>query len=94
MSSSSPPAQVAAKDSKQPVEQPLGSKQTSIMASEEAAVSDEKAPEEAPKPAVEYPKGLEVFFIMLALILSITLCSLDQVSLAHVFMREAQRTRP
>lgn len=29
---------------------------------------------------VEYPKGVEVFFIMLALVLSITLCSLDQVS--------------
>ncbi len=82
MSSSTQPAQVEAEDAKQPVEQqPLGSKQTSIMASEEAAVSEEKAPEEAPKPVVEYPKGLEVLFIMLALVLSITLCSIDQVSL-------------
>jgi hypothetical protein len=35
---------------------------------------------EEPQNAVEYPKGLEMFFIMLALVLSITLCSLDQVS--------------
>lgn len=62
MSSPSPSVQVEAKDSKQPAEQPLGSKQTSIMASEEAAVSEEKAPEEAPEPVVEYPEGLEVFF--------------------------------
>jgi MFS transporter, DHA2 family, glioxin efflux transporter len=39
----------------------------------------EKGMNEAEKP-VEYPKGLEMFFIMLALVLSITLCSLDQVS--------------
>jgi hypothetical protein len=32
--------------------------------------------------SVAYPKGLEMFFIMLALVLSITLCSLDQVSLS------------
>jgi hypothetical protein len=32
--------------------------------------------------AVEYPKGIEMFFIMLALMLSITLCALDQVSSA------------
>ncbi|KAJ3473490.1 hypothetical protein NLG97_g10277 [Lecanicillium saksenae] len=80
MSSSTPPAQVEADDAKQPVEQPLGSQQASIMASEEAAVSEEKALQEAPKPVVEYPKGLEVLFIMLALILSITLCSLDQAA--------------
>ncbi|KAH7259270.1 major facilitator superfamily domain-containing protein [Fusarium redolens] len=36
---------------------------------------------EAEKP-VEYPKGLEMFFIMLALVLSITLCSLDQTIVA------------
>ncbi|KAF5251706.1 hypothetical protein FANTH_3316 [Fusarium anthophilum] len=32
--------------------------------------------------SVEYPKGLEMFFIMLALVLSITLCSLDQTIVA------------
>lgn len=38
-------------------------------------------PVEAPQPpAMTYPKGIEVFFIMIALILSITLISLDQVS--------------
>jgi hypothetical protein len=31
-------------------------------------------------PPIAYPKGVEVLFIMLALILSITLVSLDQVS--------------
>jgi hypothetical protein len=29
---------------------------------------------------VAYPKGAEMLFVMLALVLSITLCSLDQVS--------------
>jgi hypothetical protein len=33
-----------------------------------------------PEKSVEYPKGVEMFFIMLALVLSITLCSLDQAS--------------
>lgn len=41
--------------------------------------TEEKAVEEPPKPAMEYPKGVEVFFIMAALIFSITLISLDQV---------------
>lgn len=80
MSSSTRLGQVEAKDAKQPVEQPVESNEASVMASEGATVSDEKAPEEPPKPVAEYPKGLHVFFIMLALILSITLCSLDQVS--------------
>lgn len=40
---------------------------------------EEKGVDEPQKP-VEYPKGVEMFFIMLALVLSITLCSLDQVS--------------
>ncbi|KAK9784948.1 putative MFS general substrate transporter [Seiridium cardinale] len=35
-----------------------------------------------PQPAVEYPKGIEVLFIMLALVLSITLISLDQTIVA------------
>lgn len=38
----------------------------------------EKALEE-PAKTVEYPNGLHMFFIMLALVLSITLCALDQV---------------
>lgn len=40
----------------------------------------EEKPVEPPKPVVEYPKGIEALFIMTALVLSITLCSLDQVS--------------
>jgi len=49
---------------------------------EEGANKDqEKGVSEVEKP-IEYPKGLEMFFIMLALVLSITLCSLDQVSSA------------
>ncbi|KAK6066039.1 major facilitator superfamily transporter [Seiridium cupressi] len=35
-----------------------------------------------PQPPVEYPKGIEVLFIMLALVLSITLISLDQTIVA------------
>lgn len=53
--------------------------ETPEMRDEDANRDDEKAATEAEKP-VEYPKGLEMFFIMLALVLSITLCSLDQVS--------------
>jgi hypothetical protein len=47
------------------------------------ATPDEKAvdEEEAPKDMPSYPKGMEVFFIMLALVLSIMLVSLDQVRL-------------
>ncbi|KAL9564834.1 hypothetical protein ACKAV7_011286 [Fusarium commune] len=47
----------------------------------DANKDQEKAVIEAEKP-VEYPKGLEMFFIMLALVLSITLCSLDQTIVA------------
>lgn len=43
------------------------------------SITEEKVKEQ-PAKAVEYPKGLELFFIMLALVLSITLCALDQVS--------------
>lgn len=35
-----------------------------------------------PAKAVDYPKGLQMFFIMLALVLTITLVALDQVSSA------------
>lgn len=47
--------------------------------SEDGSATKAKGVDELQKP-VEYPKGLEMFFIMLALVLSITLCSLDQVS--------------
>ena len=41
----------------------------------------EEKPVEAPQPsAMTYLKGIEVLFIMLALVLSITLVSIDQVS--------------
>lgn len=33
-----------------------------------------------PQKSADYPQGIEMFFIMLALVLSITLMSLDQVS--------------
>lgn len=48
---------------------------------DDSSATGEKAAEE-PAKAVEYPKGLQMFFIMLALLLSITLCALDQVSSA------------
>jgi len=40
---------------------------------------EEKGKDEL-QPPVEYPHGIEMFFIMLALVLSIVLCSIDQVS--------------
>ncbi|KAI1049225.1 hypothetical protein LB506_005169 [Fusarium annulatum] len=55
--------------------------ETSEMRDEDGSRDEEKASIEAEKP-VEYPKGLEMFFIMLALVLSITLCSLDQTIVA------------
>ena len=41
---------------------------------------EEKGVDEPPMPVMEYPKGIEAIFIMVALVLSITLVSLDQVS--------------
>ncbi|KAF4438561.1 major facilitator (MFS1) transporter [Fusarium acutatum] len=55
--------------------------ETPEVRDEDANGDEEKAVMEAEKP-VEYPKGLEMFFIMLALVLSITLCSLDQTIVA------------
>ncbi|KAJ2977175.1 hypothetical protein NQ176_g4522 [Zarea fungicola] len=49
---------------------------------DDTLATEEKTVEEPPKPAMEYPKGLEAFFIMVALVLSITLCSLDQTIVA------------
>lgn len=43
-------------------------------------IAEEKAVKEPPMPAMEYPRGIEAVFIMVALVLSITLVSLDQVS--------------
>lgn len=45
---------------------------------DDSSATGEKAVEK-PAKVVEYPKGLQMFFIMLALVLSITLCALDQV---------------
>ncbi|KAF5976071.1 major facilitator (MFS1) transporter [Fusarium coicis] len=55
--------------------------ETPEIRDEDANRDEEKAVIEVKKP-VEYPKGLEMFFIMLALVLSITLCSLDQTIVA------------
>jgi hypothetical protein len=64
-------------------QQTLESKEPSLAASSSAEGVEEPEITESDGPAtevVEYPKGFEMFFIMLALVLSITLCSLDQVS--------------
>ena len=53
---------------------------SSVNGVEDGPATEEKAADEPPKPVMEYPKGIEAFFIMAALVLSITLCSLDQVS--------------
>jgi hypothetical protein len=45
----------------------------------------EDKPAEKPEETVTYAKGAEAVFVMLALLLSITLCSLDQVS-SGIFM--------
>ncbi|KAI1024914.1 hypothetical protein LB504_009750 [Fusarium proliferatum] len=55
--------------------------QTPEMSDKDANRDEKKAAVETGK-SVEYPKGLEMFFIMLALVLSITLCSLDQTIVA------------
>lgn len=46
---------------------------------DDSSATKEKAVDEPQEP-VAYPKGVEVLFIMLALVLSIALISLDQVS--------------
>ena len=66
--------------------QTLESNSPSNMASssmngvDDGPATDEKVVDEPPKPVMEYPKGIEALFIMTALVLSISLCSLDQVS--------------
>lgn len=67
-------------------EQTVESNRPSTVASpsvndvDDGPATEGKAVDEPPKPAMEYPKGIEALFIMVALVLSITLCSLDQVS--------------
>jgi hypothetical protein len=46
--------------------------------SEDGSTTEDK-PMATPQESVAYPKGIELLCIMLALVLSITLCSLDQV---------------
>jgi MFS transporter, DHA2 family, glioxin efflux transporter len=53
---------------------------SSVNDVDDGPATEEKAADEPPKPVMEYPKGIEALFIMAALVLSITLCSLDQVS--------------
>jgi hypothetical protein len=73
--------------------QSVGSNEPSTMASStvngvekpefpenDSPATEEKAVDEPQPLPVEYPKGIEMFFIMLALVLVITLLSLDQVS--------------
>lgn len=47
---------------------------------DEDSATEEKGVDAPQPPPVSYPKGIEMLFIMLALVLSITLISLDQVS--------------
>lgn len=53
---------------------------SSMNGIDDGAATEEKAVDEPPKPVMEYPQGIEALFIMAALVLSITLCSLDQVN--------------
>jgi hypothetical protein len=81
--------------------QSVGSNEPSTMASstangvekpefpeDDSPAVEEKAVDEPQPPPVEYPRGIEMFFIMLALVLVITLISLDQVCFpAQLFRR-------
>ncbi|OHX00771.1 major facilitator superfamily transporter [Colletotrichum incanum] len=49
---------------------------------DDGSATEEKAVDTPQPPPVSYPKGIEVLFIMLALVLSITLVSLDQTIVA------------
>jgi hypothetical protein len=51
----------------------------SVDCEKDAKATEESSVQE-PQIIVTYPKGVEILSIMLALVLSITLCSLDQVS--------------
>lgn len=74
--------QVEPEKEKQTVEsdQPSTLASSTVDGVDDGPATEEKAVDEPPKPVVEYPKGVEALFIMVALVLSITLCSLDQVS--------------
>jgi hypothetical protein len=73
--------QVEPEKEKQAVESSTSSTMaSSVNVDDGPATEEEKAVGEPPESIMEYPKGIEVLFIMTALVLSITLCSLDQVS--------------
>jgi hypothetical protein len=74
--------QVEPEKEKQTVESNTSSTRasSSVNGVDDGPVTEEKAVGEPPASVMEYPKGIEVLFIMTALVLSITLCSLDQVS--------------
>ncbi|KAJ5884080.1 uncharacterized protein N7473_010966 [Penicillium subrubescens] len=76
--------QVEPETEKQTVESNTPSTMTSssVKGVDDDPAPEEKAVDEPPKPAMAYPKGIEAFFIMTALVLSITLCSLDQTIVA------------
>jgi hypothetical protein len=73
-------------------QQTLESKEPSLATSPSAQGVENPENTESDGPAtevVEYPKGFEMFFIMLSLVLSITLCSLDQVSSAALSLSQS-----
>lgn len=74
--------QVEPEKEKQTVEsnRPSTMASSSVNGVDDGPATEEKTVDEPPKPVMEYPKGIEALFIMVALVLSITLCSLDQVS--------------
>jgi hypothetical protein len=59
-----------------------GGEQPELLKDDSAPAEKDSAP--APPPAASYPKPLEAFFILLALLLGISLMSLDQVSSSHI----------
>lgn len=59
-----------------------GGEQPELLKDDSAPAEKDSAP--ALLPAASYPKPLEAFFILLALLLGISLMSLDQVSSSHI----------
>ncbi|CAI7625861.1 unnamed protein product [Penicillium discolor] len=55
---------------------------SSVNGVDDGPTPEEKTVDEPLTPVAEYPKGMEALFIMVALVLSITLCSLDQTIVA------------
>ena len=74
--------QVEPEKEKQTVEpnEPFTVASSTVNGVDDGPATEEKAVDEPPKPVMEYPKGIEALSIMVALVLSITLISLDQVS--------------